>query len=267
MRNFLEEFNEDHGLCPPTILGVHNWTKGSDYSTEGPLPNGPPDVSDRNFHIIRGGIRKASRGINLREDIFARFNSTLRQGNITHHEYIQVGKGRDVGLNQIFLYESKDTCSNGEQILSRDIYRLAHQFDLFCMLSYYFTTVGFYVSSMMVVIIVHLFLYGKPYLSLSGLEATLMKQTLMRGNNPLKAAMASQSTIQLGLLMALPMVIEIRLKRGFRIALGDMIIIRLQLYLVFFTFLLGTNPITLDGQSYMAEQNIELLDEDSLGDM
>ena len=27
----------------------------------------------------------------------------LRQGNITHHEYIQVGKVQDVGLNQIAM--------------------------------------------------------------------------------------------------------------------------------------------------------------------
>ena len=92
---------------------------------------------DRIFHITRGGISKASRGINLSEDIFAGnthnslfflclpkfslisssrnasastflgaqiellqefscvgFNSTLRRGNLTNHEYIQVGKGR-----------------------------------------------------------------------------------------------------------------------------------------------------------------------------
>lgn len=76
---------------------------------------GHPDVFDRVFHITRGGISKASRVINISEDIFAGilyiyisyyiyifslhlliylslagFNSTLRQGNITHHEYIQV---------------------------------------------------------------------------------------------------------------------------------------------------------------------------------
>jgi hypothetical protein len=51
---------------------------------------GHPDVFDRIFHISRGGISKASRVINLSEDIFAGFNSTLRQGNVTHHEYIQV---------------------------------------------------------------------------------------------------------------------------------------------------------------------------------
>ncbi|KAH0452344.1 hypothetical protein IEQ34_019643 [Dendrobium chrysotoxum] len=242
MRNLLEEFNEDHGLSPPTILGIcgHIFTVKTSFVTIGQRILATPlkvcfqyrhaNVFDKIFHIIRGDISKASRGSNLSEDIFAGFNLTLSQGNITHHEYIQVGKGRDVELNQIALFEAKVACSNGEQILSRDIYHLGHRFDFFHMLSYYFMIVGFYVNSMMVVIIVHLFLYDKSYMSLSGLESVIMKQALMRRKNPLKAAMASQFAVQVGLLMALPMVIG--LKRGFRTALGDIINVQLQFYLV-----------------------------------
>ncbi|THU52701.1 hypothetical protein C4D60_Mb10t06690 [Musa balbisiana] len=91
-----------------------------------------------------------------------------------------------------------------------------------------------------VVIIVYAYLYGRLYLSLSGLESAIMKQARMRGNNALESAMASQSMVQLGLLMALPMVMEIGLERGFRTALGDFIIMQLQLCAVFFTFSLGT---------------------------
>jgi callose synthase len=76
------------------------------------------------------------------------FNSTLREGLVTHHEYMQVGKGRDVGLNQISLFEAKIANGNGEQTLSRDIYRLGHRFDFFRMLSCYYTTIGFYFSTM-----------------------------------------------------------------------------------------------------------------------
>ncbi|KAA0040765.1 callose synthase 5 [Cucumis melo var. makuwa] len=264
MRNLLEEFNEDHGVRPPTILGVreHIFT-GSVSSLAWFMSNqetsfvtigqrvlarplkvrfhyGHPDVFDRIFHITRGGISKASQGINLSEDIFAGFNSMLRRGNITHHEYIQVGKGRDVGLNQISLFEAKVACGNGEQILSRDIYRLGHRFDFFRMLSFYFTTVGFYVSTMMIIITVYVFLYGRLYLSLSGLEKSIMKYARSKGDYPLKAAMASQSVVQLGLLTALPMIMEIGLERGFRTAIGDLIIMQLQLASVFFTFSLGT---------------------------
>ncbi|KAI3831396.1 hypothetical protein MKX03_004088 [Papaver bracteatum] len=144
MRNLLEEFNEDHGVRPPTILGVREHI----FTGRVRFHYGHPDVFDRIFHITRGGISKASRGINLSEDIFAGYNSTLRRGNVTHHEYIQVGKGRDVGFNQISLFEAKVACGNGVQILSRDIYRLGHRFDMFRMMSCYYTTVGFYVSSM-----------------------------------------------------------------------------------------------------------------------
>ncbi|KAL2498594.1 Callose synthase 5 [Abeliophyllum distichum] len=264
MRNLLEEFNEDHGVRPPTILGVreHIFT-GSVSSLAWFMSNqetsfvtigqrvlarplkvrfhyGHPDVFDRIFHITRGGISKASRGINLSEDIFAGFNSTLRRGNVTHHEYIQVGKGRDVGLNQISLFEAKVACGNGEQTLSRDIYRLGHRFDFFRMLSCYYTTTGFYVSSMLVVLTVYAYLYGKLYLGLSGLEKTIVKFARAKGDEALKAVMASQSIVQLGILMSLPMVMEIGLERGFRTAAGDMIIMQLQLASVFFTFSLGT---------------------------
>lgn len=66
---------------------------------------------------------------------------------MSHHEYMTLGKGRDVGLNQISLFEAKVSNGNGEQTLSRDVYRLGSNFDFFRMLSLYFTTVGFYVNS------------------------------------------------------------------------------------------------------------------------
>ncbi|CAN0877401.1 Putative callose synthase 6 [Linum grandiflorum] len=236
MRNLLEEFHEDHGVRPPTILGVREHI----FTGRIRFHYGHPDVFDRIFHITRGGASKASRGINLSEDIFAGFNSTLRRGNITHHEYIQVGKGRDVGLNQISLFEAKVACGNGEQTLSRDIYRLGHRFDFFRMMSCYYTTIGFYISSMVVVFTVYAFLYGRLYLALSGLEGSILKFAKHRGDAALKSAMASQSVVQLGLLTALPMVMEMGLERGFRTALGDIIIMQLQLAAVFFTFSLGT---------------------------
>ncbi|KHN09609.1 Callose synthase 5 [Glycine soja] len=264
MRNLLEEFNEDHGVRRPTILGVreHIFTSSvsslawfmsnqeTSFVTIGqrvlarPLKvrfhYGHPDVFDRIFHITRGGISKASCGINLSEDIFAGFNSTLRRGNITHHEYIQCGKGRDVGLNQISLFEAKVSCGNGEQTLSRDIYRLGHRLDFFRMLSCYFTTIGFYISSVIVVLTCYAFLYGKLYMSLSGFEAAILKLARRKGDDALKAALASQSLVQLGLIMTLPMFMEIGLERGFRTAIGELIIMQLQLAPVFFTFSLGT---------------------------
>lgn len=53
-----------------------------------------------------------------------------------------------MGLNQISMFEAKIANGNGEQTLSRDLYRLGHRFDFFRMLSCYFTTIGFYVNNM-----------------------------------------------------------------------------------------------------------------------
>ncbi|GJM87531.1 hypothetical protein PR202_ga03495 [Eleusine coracana subsp. coracana] len=216
MRNLLQEFLKKHdGVRYPSILGVreHIFTgsvsslawfmsnQETSFVTIGQrvLANplrvrfhyGHPDIFDRLFHLTRGGVSKASKIINLSEDIFAGFNSTLREGNVTHHEYMQVGKGRDVGLNQISLFEAKIANGNGEQTLSRDIYRLGHRFDFFRMLSCYYTTIGFYFST--------------P----CGLDEALATGKKFIHNQPIQIALASQSFVQLGFLMALPMMMEI----------------------------------------------------------
>uniref|UniRef100_A0A0E0CUJ9 1,3-beta-glucan synthase n=1 Tax=Oryza meridionalis TaxID=40149 RepID=A0A0E0CUJ9_9ORYZ len=223
MRNLLQEFLTEHGVRRPSILGVrehiftgsvsslawfmsnqeHSFVTIGQRLLANPLKvrfhYGHPDVFDRIFHLTRGGVSKASRSINLSEDIFAGYNSTLRGGNITHHEYVQVGKGRDVGLNQISKFEAKLT-----------------------------------------VVTVYVFLYGRLYLALSGLEEGLLTQRRYIHNHPLQVALASQSLVQLGFLMALPMMMEIGLEKGFGQALSEFIMMNLQLAAVFFTFSLGT---------------------------
>lgn len=264
MRNLLEELYRDHGIRPPTILGVreHVFTgsvsslasfmsnQESSFVTLGqrilatPLKvrmhYGHPDVFDRVFHITRGGISKASRVINISEDIFSGFNSTLRQGNVTHHEYIQVGKGRDVGLNQIALFEGKVAGGNGEQVLSRDVYRLGQLFDFFRMLSFYFTTVGFYFCTMLTVLTVYAFLYGRVYLALSGVGETIQERAQISDNTALRAALDAQFLFQIGVFTAVPMVLGFILEQGFLRAVVSFVTMQFQLCTVFFTFSLGT---------------------------
>ncbi|KAK7824056.1 callose synthase 9 [Quercus suber] len=264
MRNLLEEFHGNHGIRPPTILGVReNVFTGSVSSLAWFMSNqetsfvtlgqrvlasplkvrmhyGHPDVFDRIFHVTRGGISKASRVINISEDIYAGFNSTLRQGNITHHEYIQVGKGRDVGLNQIALFEGKVAGGNGEQVLSRDIYRLGQLFDFFRMLSFFFTTVGYYVCTMMTVLTIYIFLYGRVYLAFSGLDEAISKVAKITGNSALDAALNAQFLVQIGIFTAVPMIMGFILEMGLLKAVFSFITMQLQLCSVFFTFSLGT---------------------------
>ncbi|XP_061352162.1 putative callose synthase 8 [Gastrolobium bilobum] len=264
MRNLLQEFRQRQGRRTPTILGLreHIFTgsvsslawfmsyQETSFVTIGQrlLANplrvrfhyGHPDVFDRVFHITRGGVSKASKTINLSEDVFAGFNSTLRRGCISYHEYLQVGKGRDVALNAISKFEAKVANGNSEQTISRDIFRLGRQFDFFRMLSCYFTTIGFYFSSLISVIGIYVFLYGQLYLVLSGLERALIIEARIKNVQSLETALASQSFIQLGLLTGLPMVMEIGLEKGFLTAFKDFVLMQLQLAAAFFTFSLGT---------------------------
>ncbi|CAL0322627.1 unnamed protein product [Lupinus luteus] len=146
MWNLLEEYKYHYGIRKPTILGVREhiftgfvsslaWfmsTQETSFATfgqrvlENPLKirlhYGHPDRFDRFWFWTRGGLSKASRVINISEDIFVGFNCTLRGGNVTHRDYIQVGKGRDFGLNQVSMFAEKVASGNGEQVLSRDVY-------------------------------------------------------------------------------------------------------------------------------------------------
>ncbi|KAK3005726.1 hypothetical protein RJ639_016711 [Escallonia herrerae] len=264
IRNLLEEFRGKHGLRPPTILGVREhvftgsvsslaWFMSNQetsfvtlgqrvlaYPLKVRMHYGHPDIFDRIFHISRGGISKASRVINISEDIYAGFNTTLRQGNITHHEYIQVGKGRDVGLNQIALFEGKVAGGNGEQVLSRDVYRLGQLLDFFRMLSFYFTTVGYYVCTMMTVLTVYVFLYGRNYLAFSGLDRGISREAKVLGNTALDAVLNAQFLVQIGIFTAVPMIMGFILESGLLKAIFSFITMQLQLCSVFFTFSLGT---------------------------
>lgn len=88
---------------------------------------------------------------------------------------------------------------------------------------------------------VYVFLYGRLYMVLSGLERSILDDpNIHLSKAALEEALATQSVFQLGLLLVLPMVMEIGLERGFRTALGHFIIMQLQLASVFFTFQLGT---------------------------
>nr|GMD62233.1 callose synthase 2-like [Ipomoea batatas] len=163
---------------------------------------GHPDVFDRLFHLTRGGVSKASSVINLSEDIFA---GTVHQIN-SHMPNLDIAS--------IFFPHAVHVTS---------------------------PLLGFYFSTMITgSCVVYVFLYGRLYLVLSGLEDGLSSHPAIRDNKPLQVALASQSFVQIGLLMALPMMMEIGLERGFRTALTDFVLMLLQLAPLFFTFSLGT---------------------------
>ena len=112
---------------------------------------GHPDVFDRVFHVARGGVAKANMGLCISEDIFGGFNSVIKGGRNIFREYIKVGKGKDLGFENTYEFESKISMGNGEQALSRDFWRLCAEMDLPRLLSFFHSANGFYWSNLLVV--------------------------------------------------------------------------------------------------------------------
>ncbi|XVE81624.1 hypothetical protein DITRI_Ditri15bG0079900 [Diplodiscus trichospermus] len=263
IRNLLEEFRHYHGIRRPTILGVREhiftgsvsslaWFMSAQETSfvtlvqrlfANPLKirmhYGHPDVFDRFWFITRGGLSKASKVINISEDIFAGFSCTLRGGNVTHHEYIRVGKGRDLGLNQISTFEAKIACGNGEQVLSRDVYRLGQRLDFFRMLSFFYTTVGYFFNTTVIILTVYAFLWGQLYLALSGVENFVLGNT-NNSKKALSAVINQELVIQFGLFTSLPATMESSIENGFLKAVWEFLMMQLQLSVVFYTFSMGT---------------------------
>ena len=185
MRNLLQEFEHGKGSeeMPTTIVGFreHIFTgsvsslanymalQETSFVTLGQrvlnkplcsrLHYGHPDVFDKLFFMTRGGVSKASKGINLSEDIFAGYNNLVRGGGVDFKEYVQCGKGRDVGGQQIYKFEAKLSQGNAEQSLSRDVYRVAQRLDFFRLFSMYFGGIGHYCGNVLTVFTVYLVCY------------------------------------------------------------------------------------------------------------
>jgi len=194
MRNALQEFAKREGPLPTTILGLreHIFTgsvsslanymalQETSFVTLGQrvlakplrirLHYGHPDVFDKLFFITRGGISKSSKGINLSEDIFAGYNNAIRGGQVGFKEYLQVGKGRDVGMSQIYKFEAKLSQGAGEQSLSRDVYRLCSRLDFCRLLSFYFGGIGHYFSNVLTVFTIYCVVYLMAVLAILNLE-------------------------------------------------------------------------------------------------
>lgn len=194
MRNCLQEFAKREGPLPTTILGLreHIFTgsvsslsnymalQEMSFVTLGQrvlcrplhmrLHYGHPDVFDKLFFITRGGVSKASKGINLSEDIFAGYNNVIRGGSVGFKEYVQVGKGRDVGMSQIYKFEAKLSQGAAEQSLSRDVYRMCFRLDFFRLLSFYYGGIGHYFSNVLTVLTVYIVVYLMAVLAIYDLE-------------------------------------------------------------------------------------------------
>eukprot|EP00474_Spongospora_subterranea_P008611 CRZ09069.1 hypothetical protein [Spongospora subterranea] len=255
MRNMLQEFDQGTADRPITIVGFAEHIFTSRLSSianymalqEGVfvtlgqrvLANplrirmhyGHPDVFDKIFHLTRGGVSKASRGINLSEDIFAGYNTTLRGGSVVFKEFMEIGKGRDVGLQQLTTFEAKLSQGAAEQSFSRDVARIADKFDFFRLMSFYTGGLGFYFNNSFTILAVFFLVYSKLLWSLFGFTFMDMFAGVSSG---------AYWFGMVGFLTTLPILATLGVNRGFRTAA----VLTMQMLLtggpLFFCFAMAT---------------------------
>ncbi|CAI5755655.1 unnamed protein product [Candida verbasci] len=155
-------FSENIGILGDVAAGKEQ-TFGTLYARTlahigGKLHYGHPDFLNGIFMTTRGGVSKAQKGLHLNEDIYAGMNVLLRGGRIKHCEYMQCGKGRDLGFGSILNFTTKIGAGMGEQMLSREYFYLGTQLPLDRFLSFYYAHSGFHLNNLFIMLSIQLFL-------------------------------------------------------------------------------------------------------------
>mgnify|MGYP001964173729 CR=1 FL=1 len=233
MRNLLEEFNKGHSIIgfrehifTGTVSSVANYMalQETSFVTLGqrvltaPLNirqhYGHPDMFDKIFVMTEGGMSKASKGLHLSEDVFAGFNATIRGKSVGFKEYVQVGKGRDVGLQQTYKFEAKLAQGNAEQTLSRDMFRICERLDFFRYMSFYYGGVGHYVANAMIMLTLMILVYFMTGLAIFHQEGVDGRPMAPEG--PVQLVLAG-----MGLLMTMPLIMTLVIEKGIGGALRE----------------------------------------------
>ncbi|CAH0518510.1 unnamed protein product [Peronospora belbahrii] len=200
---------------------------------------GHPDVFEKSFIMSNGGVSKASKGINLSEDVFAGYNVALRGEKVTHQEFMQCGKGRDVTLSQINAFEAKLSNGSAESSLSRESHRMGAGMDFFRLNSMFYGHMGFYICNALVVLCVFAYAYGKVYVVL---HREIGESAIITTNHldDLADVMNTQFIFQFGMLMTIPLIATLFVEYGWHQALVNFVELVVSLGPVFYIFETGT---------------------------
>ena len=113
------------------------------------LHYGHPDLLDKVHFLTRGGVSKASKEINLSEDVFAGYKTALAGGSVVFREYMQVGKGRMTNLMEINGFFSKLSSGTATSCASRDVQRLTGSLPTWRLWAYYYSAIAWYLHDVL----------------------------------------------------------------------------------------------------------------------
>lgn len=155
-------FTVSHGVCGD-INAVAEWSFGTIIQRVQAwlgvrMHYGHPDFVDLFWARSRGGMSKASPHINLSEDIFAGLNVKNRGERSEHVDILEYEKGREVSFNAASTFLYKISAGNVGVWRSKDLSEAVGVMCTVDQMSFYFATVGYFVSLTIIDCTVYLFL-------------------------------------------------------------------------------------------------------------
>jgi callose synthase len=185
---------------------------------------GHPDVWDKGFTMTNGGVSKASRMLHVAEDFFGGINAIARGGKVIFEEFIECGKGRDMGFTSVNGFEQKISGSSGTISMSRDLFRLHKGMDALRIFSLYFSGPGFFISMMQTAWCVYLYILAHATLAIADLEMYRVYRYFKMTETQTSLSLSKEEggyynsiyALQLGLLTVLPLFLKMTVDRGVR---------------------------------------------------
>lgn len=192
---------------------------------------GHPDFFDGYWVYSRGGPSKATKKVNMNEDVFAGYEVAARGEKIGYVQYLQAQKGRESGFNAATLFLTKLAQGAAQQVLSKDVFHLNETLPHFSRFSLFFGGLGFYVTNYMMVTSIFCYLYSLIFFAIADVS---YHQLGLVGS-----AIAVPWLIQIGFIQMFPVLIEMMMEDGLFQGLIHFLI-NLPFSLIFFLFQIKT---------------------------
>lgn len=167
---------------------------------------GHPDFLDGFWARNRGGMSKFSPVVNLSEDLFAGYNVRMREESSPHVDFLEFEKGREATFNAASNFFAKIAGGSVAALRSRDNHLLSERTGIMHSLSFYFTSVAFYVSNL--IIDTSISLYVDLYIAFTLANIDLGKLTA------LGSSFSTEWLLSMGIISLLPTLFEMILEYG-----------------------------------------------------
>mmetsp|Transcript_57963 Transcript_57963/g.180146 ORF Transcript_57963/g.180146 Transcript_57963/m.180146 type:complete len:1155 (+) Transcript_57963:268-3732(+) len=167
---------------------------------------GHPDFVDCFWARNRGGMSKSSPVVNLSEDIFAGYNVRMREELLPHVDALEFEKGREATFNAASNFFAKISGGSVAVIRSRDNHLICERVGILHSLSFYFTSVAFYVSNILIDISVVLYVLLFIVFTLANIDLGRL--------SALGSTFSTEWVVSMGIVSLFPQLFEMVLEFG-----------------------------------------------------